>query len=103
MGESKRKHHPNEQKVAILKEHLLDGRPVSLLCEKHGIAPGLFYCWQKQFFENGSAAFERDSTAEQRALERKVEALTEKLAKKDGVIAEVTEEYVKLKKEFGEP
>lgn len=102
MGE-KRRHHTAEQKVAILREHFLDGKPVSQVCEKHELAPSLFYYWQKQFFENGTAAFERDTSAEQRALERKVEALTEKLAKKDEVIAEVTEEYVKLKKELGEP
>jgi hypothetical protein len=35
-------------------------------------------------------------------LERTVAALTGKLAKKDAVIAEVTEEFVKLKKELGD-
>ena len=73
------------------------------MCEKHDVAPGLFYYWQKQFFENGAAAFARDDSHERRALEHKVSALTAKLAKKDEVIAEVTEEYVKLKKELGEP
>jgi len=102
MGE-KRRHYTAEQKVAILREHFLEGKPVSEVCERHELAPSLFYYWQKQFFENGTAAFERDTSAEQRALERKVEVLTEKLAKKDEVIAEVTEEYVKLKKELGEP
>ena len=102
MGE-KRRHYTAEQKVAILREHFLEGKPVSEVCERHELAPSLFYYWQKQFFENGTAAFERDPSAEQRALERKVEVLTEKLAKKDEVIAEVTEEYVKLKKELGEP
>jgi len=102
MGE-KRRQHTSEQKVAILREHLVDKKPVSEVCEKHGVAPGLFYYWQKQFFENGAAAFARDDSHERRALEQKVEALTAKLAKKDEVIAEVTEEYVKLKKELGEP
>ena len=102
MGE-KRRQHTSEQKVAILREHLVDKKPVSEVCEKHGVAPGLFYYWQKQFFENGAAAFARDDSHERRALEQKVETLTAKLAKKDEVIAEVTEEYVKLKKELGEP
>ena len=39
---------------------------------------------------------------EKRVLERAVAALTGKLAKKDAVIAEVTEEFVKLKKELGD-
>jgi len=31
---------------------------VSDLCEELGIAPTVFYRWQKQFFENGALAFE---------------------------------------------
>jgi len=102
MGE-KRRHHTSEQKVAILREHLVEKKAVSEVCEKHGLAPSLFYLWQKQLFENGTAAFARDDSHERRTLEQKVSTLTEKLAKKDAVIAEVTEEYVKLKKELGEP
>jgi uncharacterized protein YheU (UPF0270 family) len=41
--------------------------------------------------------------APSRALEAKVEALEKQVAKKDAVIAWVTEEHVKLKKELGEP
>ena len=36
-------------------------------------------------------------------LKRKIETLEAKLAKKDGIIAEISEEYVTLKKELGEP
>jgi hypothetical protein len=35
-------------------------------------------------------------------LEQKIAALETKLARKDAIIAEVSEEYVKLKKELGE-
>ena len=52
-----RRHFTPEQKVALLREHLLDKVPVSDLCEKHGLAVNNFYHWQKQFFDNGSAAF----------------------------------------------
>jgi transposase-like protein len=41
------------EKVAILKRHLLEKVPVSELCQKYDLQPTLFYCWQKQFFENG--------------------------------------------------
>ena len=47
------------EKVAILRAHLLDQVAVSELCEKHGLQPTQFYQWQKQFFENGDAVFER--------------------------------------------
>jgi transposase-like protein len=89
--------------VAILRKVLVERQAVSAVCEEHDLAPTLFYNWQKQFFENGAAAFAKDASGEQRELERKVEHLEARLAKKDSVIAEVTGEYVKLKKELGEP
>ena len=46
-----------QDKVAILRRHLLDKVPVSDLCDEHQIQPAQFYQWQKQFFENGAAAF----------------------------------------------
>jgi len=75
---------------------------VSAVCEEHDISPTLFYTWQKQFFENGAAAFAKDDRAEQRDLARTVEALRERLTQKDRIIAKVTEEFVKTKKELGE-
>jgi len=34
-----------EQKVRILREHLLEDVPISDLCDRHGIQPGQFYTW----------------------------------------------------------
>ena len=53
-----RKHYTAEEKVAILRRHLLDKVPVSDLCEELGLRPRCFYRWQKEFFENGAAAFQ---------------------------------------------
>jgi len=50
-----RKHFSGEEKVAILRRHLLDKVPVSDLCEETGLRPTVFYRWQKEFFENGAA------------------------------------------------
>ena len=94
--------HSAADKVAILRKVLLEGQAVSAVCEEHDVSPALFYTWQKQFFENGAAAFAKDTSAEQRALARKVEELRERLTQKDRVIAKVTEEFVKTKKELGE-
>jgi prefoldin subunit 5 len=44
----------------------------------------------------------RSSSPEKR-LQEKIDKLESKLQKKDEVIAEVTEEFVRLKKELGEP
>ena len=95
--------HSAADKVAILRQVLLEGQAVSKVCEEHDVSPTLFYAWQKQFFEHGAAAFAKEAGGEQRELERTVEALRQRLGQKDRVIAKVTEEFVKLKKELGEP
>jgi transposase-like protein len=92
-----------EEKVKILRRHLIDKVPVSDLCEEVDIHPTLFYRWQKDFFEYGAAAFDRrGDDGQSRRLERKVEALEKKLADKDEVIAEIAADHVRLKKSLGE-
>lgn len=102
MTKRKYKQRTADEKVAILRLVLVEKQQVSKVCEDHGVSPALFYEWQRLFFENGAAAFAKDGESEKRELARKVETLEAKLAKKDAVIAEVTEEFVKLKKELGE-
>ncbi len=53
-----RRHFTGTEKVAILRRHLLDSVPISDLCTEYDLQPTVFYRWQKQFFENGAAAFE---------------------------------------------
>jgi hypothetical protein len=48
-----------EEKAAILRRHLLEKEPISKLCDEVGLQPTVFYRWQKEFFENGAAAFEQ--------------------------------------------
>ena len=98
MGETRRAF-TAEEKVSILRRHLLEKEPVSKLCDEHGLNPTVFYRWQKEFFENGAAAFERRPDGRERKLEA---ALTARLAKKDEVMAELLEEHVALKKSLGE-
>lgn len=94
-----RRHFSPQQKVAIVKEHLVEGVPISDLCDRHHIQPAQFYLWQKQLFENGATAFERKTkSAGPSPAERKIEALEAKLATKNEVIAELMEENVLLKK-----
>jgi transposase-like protein len=89
------------EKVRIIREHLLDGRAISEVCEKHGIAPTQFYQWQKVFFENGAAAFEPKNGSGRYELETRIKQLNKKLAKKDEVIAEIMASHVELKKTLG--
>jgi transposase len=101
MSRKPRKHCTPSEKVAILREHLLEGKAVSEVCERHGLQPTVFYAWQKQFFENGAAAFERKNKRAEEAKDRAIAALQEKVAKKNEVIAELMEENVQSKKVLG--
>jgi len=98
----KRRSFSAEDKVRILRRHLADKVPVSDLCDEQGLHPTLFYKWQKEFFENGAAAFERGKDGQVRRLEKENQALKVKIAHKDEVIAEIMESHVALKKSLGE-
>lgn len=52
-----RKNLSPQEKVSILRRHLIEKVPVSDLCDEYGIHPTLFYKWHKVFFERGAAAF----------------------------------------------
>jgi len=94
-----------QEKVAILRQHLVEKAPVSEVCDKHGLNPTAFYRWQKEFFENGTAAFEGKqprADGRTRQLEERVQKLQAKLVRKDEVISELMEDHVRLKKSLGE-
>ena len=108
MSNSKRtrRHFTTEQKVALLKRHLADKVPVSDLCNEAELQPSVFYEWQRQLFENLAGAFTTPASEgpskREKELVAKTQELEAKLAKKDNVIAEISAEYVQLKKELGE-
>ena len=97
-----RKNYTPVEKVAILRRHLIDHVAVSDICDEHRLSPALFYLCQKQFFENGPAAFERKNAAPEGRLHRAIAALRDTLQRKNEVVAELMEEHIKLKKELGE-
>jgi transposase len=101
-----RRYFTPEQKIALLRLHLLEKKPISDICQEHHLSVNLFYLWQKQLFENGTAAFanagKRRKAADD-AKDRKIAALEDKLQRKNEVLAELMEEHVQLKKELGEP
>jgi transposase-like protein len=65
-----RKHYTAEEKVAVLLRHLFDKAAVSDLCEELGLQPTVFYRWQKEFFENGAAAFQTTERPRRHAEEK---------------------------------
>jgi len=118
---NKRKKFSPEEKVRLLRLHLVEKVPVSDICDQHGLNPNVFYRWQQQFFglnpnvfyrwqqqffENGSALFERTgkgrNDSQSKKLLEKVSKLQAKLVNKDEVIAEIMASHVALKKSLGE-
>ena len=101
MKKTRRQFTPQE-KVNILRLHLLEHKPVSDLCDQYGLHPTMFYRWQKEFFEQGVAVFERNRNGSPgKKLEKRLAQLKAKLAYKDEVIAEIAADHVRLKKELG--
>ena len=103
---NKRKKFSPEEKVRLLRLHLIEKEPVSDICDRHGLNPNVFYRWQKIFFENGAAAFAQTGTGRKnghsKTLENKISKLQAKLTNKDEVIAEIMASHVQLKKSLGE-
>ncbi len=95
-----------EEKVRLLRLHLIEKEPVSDICDARGINPNVFYKWQKLFFENGAAAFAQApagrKNGQSKTLENKISKLQAKLAGKDEVIAEIMASHIELKKSLGE-
>ena len=102
----KRRKFSAEEKVRLLRLHLVEKVPVSDICDRNSLNPNVFYRWQQQFFENGSAAFEKTgkgrNNSQSKKLLEKVAKLQVKLANKDEVIAEIMASHVELKKSLGE-
>jgi len=103
---NERKRFSAEEKVRLLRLHLVEKQPVSQICDQHAVKPNVFYRWQKQFFENGSAAFNQPGNGHKdsqvKKLERQNAHLKAKLTSKDEVIAEIMESHVRLKKNLGQ-
>ena len=96
-----RKHYTAEQKVAILRRHLVDKEPVSKLCDQLALRPTVFYRWQKEFFENGAAAFQTNNRHGRQPEQECIARLERKIQTKDEVLAELMAEHIALKKALG--
>jgi len=95
-----------EEKVRLLRLHLIEKEPVSDICDRHGLHPNVFYKWQKLFFENGAAALTQTGIGRKDGYAKKIERqnaqLKAKIANKDEVIAEIMASHIELKKSLGE-
>lgn len=107
MSKQPRRRYSPEQKAIIVRRHLLDKVPISDLCDEYKIQPSMFYAWQKQLMDNAASAFSSNgsvakSSSREAELEMKIKQLEARVAKKDEVIAIISQEHIDLKKELGE-
>ena len=97
-----RKHYTAEEKVAVLRRHLIDNEPVSKLSDQLVLQPTVFYRWQKEFFENGAAAFQTKNRSSRQPERERIARLEKKTRTKDEVLVELMAEHIALKKSLGE-
>ncbi len=90
------------EKVAILKRHFVEKQDVTAICAELKLHPNQFYEWQRQFFENGVKAFEKDEQRTEARQRAEIVRRNEKLQRKDSVLSELMEEHIALKKSLGE-
>ena len=64
----------------------MEGVPISDLCDELGLQPTVFYRWQKEFFENGAAAFQQKGRPNHSAEQERIAHLERKIQTKDEAI-----------------
>ena len=62
---------------------MLEKEPISKLCDEVRLQPTVFYRWQKEFFENGCAAFEQKRPTNHSADQQRIAYLQKKIQTKD--------------------
>lgn len=102
MSKRERRNFRPQDKARLIKEHLLENKPVSQICDENNLQPTVFQRWKQQFFENGSAAFEKKDNREEAQWQKKALRLERKLQQKNEVLSELMEEHIALKKSLGE-
>jgi transposase-like protein len=104
MSKRTRRRYSPEQKAALVREHVVDKKPVSEICSAAQLQPSVFYKWECDLLEAAPSMFaSHRAPSREQELEAKIAALEANLARKDAIIAEVSEEYVKPKRTLGEP
>ena len=96
-----RRHWNAEDKIKLLRQHLIEKMPVSKICDEARLAPSMFFRWQEQLFVNAALALE-GKRPERTQDQQRVERLEQKIRQKDEVLAELMAEHLALKKELGE-
>jgi transposase-like protein len=89
------RHRRPQEKLQIINEARTSGMPVSRVCRKYGISPSIFYEWEGRLKETGLSGLKRDAS---RQAAVRVAELEAEVARLKGVIAEIAEENLRIKK-----
>lgn len=98
---TRRKFSPS-QKADLLRKHHVEKVPISEICNQNELQPSVLYGWQHHLWDHAALAFaEAKPSSREQQLEAENAALRARLAKKEHVIAELSEELIDAKKEAG--
>lgn len=96
---SKRKNYTAAEKLSILEEAQQPEVQISEVCRRHGISSSMYYRWEAQMREGARLGLAESSGRKRRApAEAELERLKVQLARKNDVIAELTEALIQEKK-----
>lgn len=95
---SKRKTYTADQKRSIVEEGNQPGVSKAEVCRRHGIAASVFYRWEEVMRQGALEALADSRGRQGRAIEAENARLKEQLARKNDVIAELTEALVQEKR-----
>mgnify|MGYP006295641473 CR=1 FL=1 len=96
---SKRKKYTAEEKLRILEEAQQPGVLISEVCRRHGISSSMYYRWEKQMRAGARKGLaEGPGGKRRRPVEAEIDRLKAELARKNDVIAELTEALIQEKK-----
>ena len=62
MNKRQRRSHTAEQKAELLRQHVVDKKPVSVICNEAQVQPSLFYTWQRELLAGAPLLFENRRT-----------------------------------------
>lgn len=95
---NKRRKLSAEEKCRIVEEGRQPGVSVSEVCRRHGIAGSVFYRWEAAMREGAKEALADSRGKREKSADAEIHRLRAQLAKKNDVIAELTEALIQEKK-----
>ena len=66
-----RQYRQPEEKLSLIKRHLIGKESIAAICEQEGIAPSQFYQWQQALFENRAQCFNVGKKRQEKSADKK--------------------------------